>query len=916
MPTAPTLYAANVSDPSGRPALAELTPSGQGSVPLASNIVLTFDKNVMAGMGEIIIRDDTGRTVFRGAIAGSSDMTISGASVTIDLPQELAYSTRYTVLVQSGFVTSLGGVACTANESGTFRTETRPGPVALLGTDGADDLRGSDADDTLSGAGGDDRLAGAGGNDRLDGGAGNDILHDHLGNNVLIGGDGNDEISATGDGTNVLEGGNGDDKLYGGTGTATLDGGAGNDLISIQRWTAGPGLVRAFGGEGNDVFYVSVQDHLAPIVVTGGGGVDTYYVINQSAMTITDFRTGAAGDIIGSLSTSSDNPFGSDGFFRLFQQGADTLLQYDQDGATGNAHTFRTWLTLAGITASDLTDANFEGDFHLDGDPTGLVRTGTAGNDTLEGTRLNDTLRGGAGDDKFVSYEGDDRLEGGDGNDMLRGGAGNDVLLGDGGRDNLDGQLGDDQLDGGDGHDRLVDWSGNNSFLGGEGDDFIESYGLGRNTLDGGVGNDYLLTFFGNDTLLGGPGHDTLEVNNAFYASLITQPKQELPNLIVLDGGEGDDTMRFKFLYDAPASVRATGGGGVDIYVADFRSLYASIVITDFKVGSGGDILDLMAYIPFYGPSLNPFDPAANMMRLVQQGADLTIQLNHGTGPMAGFVNLLTLQNVTAASLTSDNLLNGISPDGASGDLSLTGTDGADTLQGGMWNDSLRGGGGADSLAGGRGNDTLDGGAGNDVLVGGYGANRLIGGAGIDTALYASMSYGYAIKNDNGIWTVNNYNATNIYDQIHTLDTLVGVERLKIYERSWALDIDGTGGQVYRLYQAAFDRAPDKVGLGFWREMVDRGALTTADVSGEFVKSAEFVSLYGASPSNTDLITRFYQNMLNREPDPVGKAFWIKVLDTNQATVATVLSHFSESPENQQNLAAVIGNGFEYQPYV
>jgi hypothetical protein len=34
--------------------------------------------------------------------------------------------------------------------------------------------------------------------------------------------------------------------------------------------------------------------------------------------------------------------------------------------------------------------------------------------------------------------------------------------------------------------------------------------------------------------------------------------------------------------------------------------------------------------------------------------------------------------------------------------------------------------------------------------------------------------------------------------------------------RAVALDVDGAAGQAYRLYQAAFDRAPDKNGLGYW----------------------------------------------------------------------------------------------------
>ena len=47
-------------------------------------------------------------------------------------------------------------------------------------------------------------------------------------------------------------------------------------------------------------------------------------------------------------------------------------------------------------------------------------------------------------------------------------------------------------------------------------------------------------------------------------------------------------------------------------------------------------------------------------------------------------------------------------------------------------------------------------------------------------------------------------------------DTLVSVERLVFSDVTVALDLDGVGGQAYRIYKAAFDREPDSGGLGYW----------------------------------------------------------------------------------------------------
>lgn len=128
-----------------------------------------------------------------------------------------------------------------------------------------------------------------------------------------------------------------------------------------------------------------------------------------------------------------------------------------------------------------------------------------------------------------------------------------------------------------------------------------------------------------------------------------------------------------------------------------------------------------------------------------------------------------------------------------------------------------------------------------------------------------------------------------------------------------ALSLAGNLGQVYRLYQAAFDRTPDKIGFGFWLSVSDAGhALTT--IAQEFIDSREFADLYGANTGNAEFVAALYDNVLHREGDPGGVAFWNRVLDDGVSR-AHVLTEFAESAENRAQVAELIGNGFAYTPY-
>ncbi len=231
------------------------------------------------------------------------------------------------------------------------------------------------------------------------------------------------------------------------------------------------------------------------------------------------------------------------------------------------------------------------------------------------------------------------------------------------------------------------------------------------------------------------------------------------------------------------------------------------------------------------------------------------------------------------------------------GQAAMLGTPNADTLSGSA---------GADILSGGAGNDSLIGLHGNDLLTGGNGNDTLNGGTGIDTAVYNIARAACTVTKTAAGWGVSS--------AADGADSLIGIERLKFLDATIALDIDGTAGQAYRVYQAAFDRTPDLGGLGFWIHAMDNGA-SLRQVAEGFVSSDEFKAVYGANPSSAQIVGKMYTNVLHRAGEPAGLAFWVDVLDSHRGTAADVLAGFSDSPENQAGLIGVMGNGFAYTPY-
>jgi Ca2+-binding RTX toxin-like protein len=403
---------------------------------------------------------------------------------------------------------------------------------------------------------------------------------------------------------------------------------------------------------------------------------------------------------------------------RLVQDGPDTLMQVDQHASgSGYYGYYTTIITFRNVDVSQFTAATMGG-YAPDGSvPAALNLTGTVA------------------DERFDGGVGADIIDGAGGKDTVFGGAGHDTLRGSEGDDTLNGELGNDLLEGGDGADVLNGGTGSDRLYGGEGDDRLAAGESGA--------TDYLYGEGGNDTLFlnywhsvggggnpdqrfasGGTGDDTISVYAMAYST------------IAIEGNDGADTVILQEIWASSATI--TLGAGRDTVRLDRYYRYSNaddVIVTDFAAGPDGDKLDwdlfLGTYLSGWNKVSNPF--GLGYVRLLQSGSDTLVQMDwDAAGTRSGFVTLLILKNVSAATFDASNF-DGFDPQAP---LLVTGTAGADTLSGTTGRDQVDGGGGNDVLRLYQGGDDIaNGGDGDDVFLFGAamdGLDAVDGGAGTD----------------------------------------------------------------------------------------------------------------------------------------------------------------------------------------
>lgn len=185
------------------------------------------------------------------------------------------------------------------------------------------------------------------------------------------------------------------------------------------------------------------------------------------------------------------------------------------------------------------------------------------------------------------------------------------------------------------------------------------------------------------------------------------------------------------------------------------------------------------------------------------------------------------------------------------------------------------------------------------------------GGPGVDHAQFnvAFDALENFVVNDSGQARIDLLSSTGW----QTVD-LQHTERVHFTDRSLALDIEGNAGDMFRLYQAALDRGGNLEGLGYWINLHDNGTALVHIAQG-FIESAEFNARLGDAQENSAFVSALYQNVLGRQGEEGGVAYWLGALESQMTQRNSVLVNFSESAENRANVADEISQGIGYTPW-
>ncbi|MGK2959435.1 MAG: DUF4214 domain-containing protein [Acidimicrobiales bacterium] len=252
------------------------------------------------------------------------------------------------------------------------------------------------------------------------------------------------------------------------------------------------------------------------------------------------------------------------------------------------------------------------------------------------------------------------------------------------------------------------------------------------------------------------------------------------------------------------------------------------------------------------------------------------VDLREGAFSSIGRVSAFS--SIEQARNGNDTALNNVSIAFGSQIENVTGTRAADTFTGNDLGNAFRGQGGNDAIT---------------------------GGGGLDISEYEGVRSAYTISNNAGVRSVTD----NVSGRDGT-DTLTGIERLLFSDGTLAFDNLRTdaAGKGYLLYRAAFDRAPDASGLGYWVRELDRGADYAGVMAATFITSPEFIRLYGNNTSNAAFLNLVYQNVLDRAPDQGGSDYWLGQLN-NGYSRANMLASFAISDENYNSVSPLISDG-------
>lgn len=113
--------------------------------------------------------------------------------------------------------------------------------------------------------------------------------------------------------------------------------------------------------------------------------------------------------------------------------------------------------------------------------------------------------------------------------------------------------------------------------------------------------------------------------------------------------------------------------------------------------------------------------------------------------------------------------------------------------------------------------------------------------------------------------------------------------------------------ELGRLYEAGLGRAFDEPGLNYWIDQREAG-MSLWWIAWNFLESAEFNRLSGDDDvmSNSRFLEVLYNNVLDRQPDPSGFAWWLDQMNNGYSHEDALIS-FANSAENKAQSTYLVG---------
>lgn len=261
------------------PTVSTFSPTdGVTGVAANSNIVLTFSEAIAKGTGLIELHSGSaaGPVVESYNAVTSTNLTISGSTLTINPTSNLADGTHYFVTFASGSVKDIAGNSYAGTTTYDFTTDIHPPLTAMIrnsvsvmptvysgpatgagGTPIHFEYLGDSSGEVIIGTAYNDFINVGGGTDAVDAGAGNDVIDGGIGSNFLTGGTGADIFFSDG--------------RSGVTTWSTITDWQAGEQLSVWGWTPGTSTM-SWVPNGGAAGYTGLTMHAD---LNGDGTIDT-----------------------------------------------------------------------------------------------------------------------------------------------------------------------------------------------------------------------------------------------------------------------------------------------------------------------------------------------------------------------------------------------------------------------------------------------------------------------------------------------------------------------------------------------------------------------------------------------------------------------------------------------------------------